>query len=254
MKLLSFLALPVCLGLVSCQQSDPGISASQINEMSVRLEPKRSQTTDRDEVFIATGNQIHITGKGWGYLETKESYDNFRLTLEYKWGERTWGNREKKARDAGVFLHCHDRYGDWPRGVEVQLIEGGSGNLNFLHGKEDIIVTANCYLEKVNQGQWFANGLPKPLRGNVVKLFCEYRSPQWRDVKGIRGTGDVENPVGEWNQLEVLSDNGVIEVLLNGKKVNRVEKSPFVSGSISLQSEEAEWFVRNWKIEPLPKS
>ncbi|MEM6916488.1 MAG: PVC-type heme-binding CxxCH protein, partial [Verrucomicrobiota bacterium] len=203
------------------QQKIDLMQESALARMECRLEAKRSQSTKREEVFqLINPSLLRVSGRGWGYLQTAEPYRNYHLVLEYKWGEQTWGRRADKARDAGVFLHCHDRFGDWPKGVEAQLIEGGSGNLNIL---EDV----------------------------VSKRFCKYRSPRWTDLKGFRGEWDVEELFGQCNRLEVICQDSSLEVYLNGRKVNHFEGLPVSEGGIAIQSEEAEWFIRRWEILPI---
>ena len=45
---------------------------------------------------------LHITGDGLGGLVTNKRYRDYHLVLEFKWGERTWHEREKAARDSGL--------------------------------------------------------------------------------------------------------------------------------------------------------
>lgn len=194
---------------------------ARLAKMECRLEPKRSQSTEREDVFqLLSPKLLRVSGQGWGYLQTPESFRDYHLVIEYQWGEQTWGRRADKARDAGVFVHCHDRFGDWPKGVEAQIIEGGTGNLNML-------------------------------KDGVTKRYCKYRSPKWTDLKGFRGEWDAEELFGQWNRLEVLCRKSEIEVFLNGQRVNRFEGLPVSEGGIAIQSEEAEWFIRRWEIMPL---
>ncbi len=196
-------------------------SARVFSQFECEFDPKRSVSTQREDVFqwIAPG-LVRISGQGWGYLQTPEEYRDYHLVLEYRWGEHTWGRRADRARDAGVFIHAHDRFGNWPKGVEAQLIEGGSGNLNVLDQ-------------------------------SATKHFCSYRDPDWADVKGFRGPNDGEDLFGHWNRLEVIARGASVEVRLNGKVVNSVVNLPFEKGAIAIQSEEAEWFMRRWELHPL---
>ncbi|MEO0414710.1 MAG: DUF1080 domain-containing protein [Verrucomicrobiota bacterium] len=232
------------------------LEVSHFEAMPHRLKESRSVSTAKADVFALNDGVLHINGTGWGYIETPEVYDNFRLVVEYRWGENTHGNRKEKSRDAGVFIHAHDRYGDWPKGAEVQLIEGGSGNVNVLDGKTEVTVTGKFRsLNDTPSAGQFDPSIEETssLKGKVVKAYCQYRSAEWADQKGFRGTDDVELPVGEWNRLEIVSSNGSLAVQLNGKLVNQIEQLPFQSGAIALQSEEAEWFIRKLDLTPLEK-
>ena len=220
MKIFSILSCGLFFANLAFAEPVNLLTNDQIAAMTHRLEPKRSQSTDRERVFSFADGVLRISGEGWGYVQTADSFENYHLVLEYKWGEHTWGRRGDKARDAGVFVHCHDKFGDWPKGIEAQLIEGGSGNLNILE-----------------------NG--------ATKILCNYRDNSWTDVKGFRGQNDVEELFGEWNRLEVICENSTLKVFLNGKQVNEASDLPVSDGPIALQSEEAEWFIRRLEIWPL---
>jgi hypothetical protein len=43
---------------------------------------------------------IHVLGKEFGYLSTVDEYDNFHLTVEFKWGEQKFRPREEAKRDS----------------------------------------------------------------------------------------------------------------------------------------------------------
>ena len=67
-------------------------------------------------------------GRVWGALTTMESFENYRLRLEFKWGEKKWPPRESAKRDSGVLYHAvgpHGAtYGAWMRSFESQVQEG----------------------------------------------------------------------------------------------------------------------------------
>ena len=88
--------------------------------------------------FAADGT-FNISGRGYGYVATKENYRDYHLVLEFKWGTKTWGAREKKAKDNGILLHAygpHGAYSDtWMASIEAQIIEGGVGDILVLSPK-----------------------------------------------------------------------------------------------------------------------
>src|ERR1051326_4377498 len=62
-------------------------------------------------IFVVGGGNLLIHGGSgdkayYGGIITKESYSNYRLTLEYKWPGPTYGDRKNAARDSGIVLHC----------------------------------------------------------------------------------------------------------------------------------------------------
>ena len=48
------------------------------------------RNNDPEKVFTISGGQLHISGKVFGGLVTQRSYENYHLTVEYKWGEKKW--------------------------------------------------------------------------------------------------------------------------------------------------------------------
>jgi len=214
----------------------------QFQDFTLHLKPDRSLATKKSETFSLEDGLLHISGKGFGYLRTNSSYEDYHLVLEYKWGEHTWSRRIDNARDAGVFVHCQPGdgafRGTWPVGAEIQLIEGATGNVNLL-GSEAI----PAHLSE-NDG-----GAPQ-LKWNQ---FPDYRSASWTDLRGFRGPKDVESLFGDWNRLEVICKGSEVTVKLNGKVVNTTDELHVATGFVALQSEWAEWYVRRWELWPLGK-
>jgi hypothetical protein len=87
---------------------------------------------------------IHVTGQGFGVITTKESFANFHVRLQIKWGERKWGSKLNSPRDAGLLYFVHGEPGfdhaTWPRSVEFQIQEHDIGDL-FALGTQ---VTVKC--------------------------------------------------------------------------------------------------------------
>lgn len=58
------------------------------------LSPFYSYTTnfgvdnDPDHVFTVQDGLVRISGQHMGYLATRETYSNYRLVAEFKWGEK----------------------------------------------------------------------------------------------------------------------------------------------------------------------
>src|SRR5436190_14389695 len=63
-----------------------------------------------------------------GYIVTQKEYSSYHLRLEYKWGNKRFGQRAKSRRDAGVLYHAVGKDGVWPRNVECQIQENDVGD------------------------------------------------------------------------------------------------------------------------------
>jgi len=54
---------------------------------------------------------IRISGEEWGCITTEQEYENYKLLIEFKWGELTYEPRMDRARDSGVLLHSQGEDG-----------------------------------------------------------------------------------------------------------------------------------------------
>jgi hypothetical protein len=64
-----------------------------------------------------------------GYIVTSNDYSNYHLKLEYKWGQKRFGDRSNSRRDAGILYHVGGKEGVWPRSVECQIQENDVGDI-----------------------------------------------------------------------------------------------------------------------------
>lgn len=211
------------------------------------------------EIWRLTDAGIHISGRGYGYVATKKSYRDYHLVVEFRWGEKTWGKREAKARDNGILIHGHGPHGafggTWMASIEAQIIEGGVGDILVLSPKladgTELItsVTSECALDRDQEKIW-KQGSPRQV---VTKgrINWEKRDVDWVDRKGFRGRDDIENPTGEWNRLEVIASGDTLRYFLNGVLVNEAFDARPSAGRVLLQTEGAEMFVRRYELWPL---
>ncbi len=187
---------------------------------------------DPDHVFTWEDGQLHISGQHYGYAATKQTnFSNYKLLAEFKWGEKTWGDRADKARDSGVLVHFVGQDGVWPKSIECQMIEGGTG---------DILVVNGAYLtvDGVRKGP------------NIARFDRPGRNP-WRDEKGFRGPHEIEKPHGQWNTIELICDHDKVSIKVNGHlTLSGTDCTPSM-GKILLQSEGAEVFFRRLDLYPL---
>jgi hypothetical protein len=57
--------------------------------------------------------------------------------------------------------------------------------------------------------------------------------------------------VGEWNSVDVVSRDGVVEVSVNGVAQNRISGATPGKGPIGFQLEGTPYELRNVRIEPI---
>ncbi|MEO0448164.1 MAG: DUF1080 domain-containing protein, partial [Verrucomicrobiota bacterium] len=235
------------------------------DEFHVHLNEKASLTTDPAEIWKKNDDgTLTVTGKGMGYVRTKQQFRDYHLVAEYKWGERTHANRVDRSRDCGILLHSFGPDGafgnTWISCIEAQMIEGGTGDLVALAARDGDGKTAKTRFAgratEDRDGDWrWTPGAPFrtfPAEGkSMEKLYWEKRDPDWADVRGFSGKEDLEKPVGNWNRLEVICRDDTIHVYMNGELVNVAKQCVPSSGFIGLQSEYAECHFRRLELHPL---
>src|SRR5262245_29422288 len=218
---------------------------------------KKSLGKNNDPLKVVTvaDGAIRVSGEVFGAFITEREYGDYRLIVEYKWGEKTYAPREKNARDSGILLHCQGEDGSlnglWMPAIECQMIEGGTGDLLVLSTKEHRY-SLTVEAEKRGGQPYFKPGASSmTLTSGRFNWYA--RDPNWEDVKGFRGKEDVEKPVGEWNTYEIICDGNTITPILNGKTMNIGTKCNHTKGKILFQSEGAEVFFRRIDLKPLKK-
>ena len=210
--------------------------------------------SDPKNVFTIKDGMFRISGEEWGCLTTQQEYENYHLIAEFKWGEKTFAPRAKNTRDSGVVIHSQGEDGafggTWMFGIEVQMIEGGTGDFIVVgDGRKEFMLTSPV---AENGHVYQESGTPKTIHGGRIDWWG--RDPAWQDVKNFRGEQDVEKPIGQWNRLECIADGQTITVLLNGILVNRCLDVQPRKGRIQIQSESAEVFFRRFDLIPLTKT
>lgn len=221
---------------------------------------------DPDKVFTVVDQidgapAIRSSGQHYGGIVTKANYTNYKLVAEFRWGLVTWAPRTNRTRDSGILLHAQGEDGNsrknfdgpWPRSVEFQIIEGGTGDVILVNGydrgSDQVIAPKLTAKVAANEKNWDPNGTPKEF--SKGRIDWQYRDLGWKDVLGFRGAKDVEKPVGEWNRLEAICEGGDVTYFVNGVKVMEGRNGSFKSGKLLFQSEGAEIFFRLIELHPL---
>jgi Domain of Unknown Function (DUF1080) len=197
--------------------------------------------SDPEHVFTVEHGVIHVSGKEMGYLITKQPFHDFYLRAEFKWGEGTYGERAGQARDSGILYNVEGEQKVWPRSIEFQITEGGTGDFWMtdgaaLTGRDGKRVT----------------GPP----GSALMIPRFDKAPA-QNVTGFRSpTGEVERPHGKWNVIELVTQGNAgsartVRQYVNGKLVNEGTDLFPKEGKILIQSEGAEVYFRNITLYPL---
>jgi hypothetical protein len=114
-----------------------------------------------------------------------------------------------EATNSGVFFHVQPPDTVWPVCFESQLMAGNAGDLICMGGSD----------------------------------VAEHTDKSSIVIRKLQDSN--ENPVGEWNVMEVICRRNVIEVYVNGTLQNRATGATLSRGSICLQSEGKDIEFRN---------
>ena len=214
---------------------------------------------DPKDIWKFEGNLLHISGRGYGYVATKQNFRDYHLVIEFKWGSQTWGAREKAARDNGILLHAYGPHGafggTWMTGIEAQIIEGGAGDILVLSsrlpdGRElTTSLMSEFSLDRDKEMIWTPGADKQTVTSG--RIHWKHRDVDWTDTKGFRGREDQESPPGEWNRLECIAKGDTLQYFLNGALVNQAFACSPNEGRIALQTEGAEMLVRRFELWPL---
>ena len=221
---------------------------------------KDTKASDPSGVFRVEDGVIHLSGEGNGYVATDKEYRDYRLLVEYKWGQRTDGG--KYVRNSGILLHAvgpdGGANGAWPSCIECQLAQGCAGDLIVIRGKdangEPIPVQIAAETELSPDGRrhrWKPGGEAKifpPTRG---QLWWSRHDWDFKELLDTRGKEDVESRAGEWTRVECICEGNRIAISINGLKVNECRGVFPVAGRILLQTEGFEIYFRNFELHPL---
>ncbi len=207
----------------------------------------RARGEDPKGVISVRDGTIHVTGEELGYFATSEQYADYHLVVEFRWGAKTHPPRVDKARDSGILFHASGPDKIWPRSIEFQIIEGGTGDIILVDG-------ASMALEEALRPRLASNVRLSPDGARIVRGRVNWpgRAPDWKDAVGFRGPADREKPVGEWNRLDLHVQGDTFRYLVNGHEVVRGRGASDVRGHIAFQSEWAEIDFRRIELFRLP--
>jgi hypothetical protein len=177
-----------------------------------------------EDVWSVRDGMIVCKGEPLGYLKTKQSFESFRLVVEWRWAPGTVVAKEKPP-NSGVLLRVNGEPRGIPRAYEAQLRSGDAGDL---------------------YGFW---GMT--LSGDASRARGRKGDPALGDMTGVAKARGAENPPGEWNRYEIVLDGTRLDVSVNGQPVNSAVAAEVLAGPIGLQSEGGEIHFRKVELTPL---
>ena len=237
------------LGVPHKELDISGMSRNEDGEYTERV----GWNNDQYDVFTVVeedGNPaIRISGYIWGALTSQESFADYHLQLQYKWGDKKHPPREDEPRNSGLLYHCVGSPGAqstfWMRSGEYEIMRGRIGDFFKL----DEMYADISAVKATGEGP--AKYRYKKGAETVVAGKDHY-------AVGARGANP--KPVGEWNTVDLYVKGNTAVHVLNGDVVLRVtnirqkiddEMKPVKGGQLQLQSEGAEIFYKNIRIRDI---
>lgn len=211
--------------------------------------------TYRVFTVIEEDNQavLRVSGEIYGAVTSKQSYRNYHLSLQFRWGALKWQPRLTKLKDSGILYHAIGDHGQeyfraWMLSQEFQIMEGHIGDYwQQATSAIDIRAYQPEYIMNAvaDEGQPFI----KVGKGEEIQGFVLRKE-------------NAEKPAGQWNTIELITYEGqslhivnghVVMVLKNSRYLDNGISKPLVAGKIQLQSEAAEVFYKDIKIKIINK-
>jgi len=175
-----------------------------------------SEDVEPADLFWVEDGVINTTGKPHGYIRTLETFSNFKLHVEWRWVE--------EPTNSGVLIHVQGEDRIWPLSIECQLMNDHAGDLVLIGKGSGVTVKDSAYLITSEEKRYMA-----------LNKFEEVS----------------ENPIGEWNSYDITSQDGKIQVVVNGVLQHTGTHMTLTKGNILLQSEGSPMQFRNVTLEQL---
>jgi hypothetical protein len=247
------------LALLVLQQKDETVALFNGKDLSgLTTWLKESQREDPKKVFTVQDGVLRLSGDGMGYVATDKEYENYHLTVEYKWGTKTDGG--KYVRNSGILVHAtgpDGGAGAWMSSFEVQLAQGCVGDFIVIRGKDaegkpvPMELTSDTVPGADKKTRWQKGGTPTKWTGK--QFWWSKHEAGFKELIDTRGKDDVESPLGEWTKVEVVADGRRLTVVVNGTTVNEAYDLTPAKGKILLQTEGFEIHFRKFELKPLRK-
>lgn len=167
-----------------------------------------------EKTWSITNGIIHCKGKPSGFLRTEQSYHDYKLTVEWRFVKVA-----PHADNTGVLVNMQLPDRVWPKCVE-------------------------CQGQYHKQGDFWLHS------GASAAGFPPNENPK-KSVNAPMTVPPNEKEPGEWGEYQVIASGDAVEILVNGKSMNKITGCNVTAGFIGIQSEGAEIEVRKVYLEPL---
>ena len=216
-----FAALVVLLACASCTCCPPKNSVELFNgkDLAGWMAFSSKDGVKLEDVWSAKDGVIVCKGDPIGWLGTEQTYTNYKLTAEWRWGD------PQKPGNSGFFQRINGTPSTLPRCIECQLKHENAGDLMGFQG---MTVSGD------------ATRAMKPKKFALGELTA-----------GVKKSALAEKKPGEWNRAEITVQGDKIAVIINGQKINEVTGVPVLAGRIGLQAEGAEMDFRKVELTPI---
>jgi hypothetical protein len=188
-------------------------------------------------VSVEGAPAIRVSGEVWGALTTLQEFEDYHLSVEFKWGTHpVWP--PLTFRDSGVMYHSVGPFG---------AVKAGGGVLADPPGSGYFMTSMELQIAQDDVGSYAALG-PIPIEGGAF---------------GVAASGQHENPPGQWNKIEIFVVGNESVHVVNGVPVAHLRGATLapangsavalVRGRIQLQSESMEILFRAITLEPIER-
>jgi hypothetical protein len=217
----------------------------------------KKMVTVEQEMLHIMGSEVTDETYETGFLATNQEFENVRIRLEYKWGEKRFAPFTLAKRDNGLLYGLVGADKVWPTCVEFQIEEGDVGDCFMVGGVKGI--QGGHGSGKFGGGISAATGWPKPGTQAPARPGQVPSEPvSGRMIKD----GNFEDLNG-WNVVEVIWQGDQAIQIVNGRAVNVVTKLqypdpqnpgsflPLTRGKIGVEIIDSEIWFRRIEVKSL---
>lgn len=180
------------------------------------------EEAEEEEVFeFEDGDILKINGKDQpnGYIQTLDEYENYEIKFDWRWPDEP-GN-------SGILIHSSSdtAWSIWPESIEIQLQHENAGDFWLMNSDLDV---------EEEQMPTKSKERDRRLRLKVERFYDK-----------------LEDKPDRWNEMHIVAEEDSIKVYINDELVNEGKNASRTSGYITIQAEEADLEIRNFRIREL---